>query len=314
MMRFHSAALACLLVLTVSVPAGAQQDEQRRVRLAAQDQLGGLIGGLNGLAASLNERVIANAPFSADATTTVTQTLGDGTKIEQRTTAKWYRDSTGRVRREQTVIGLDRLNPSAQPQTTITFDSVPGDPSPYVLDPVARTARRSIRGIEWFPRAATYAVTAGTLRTSAGTTQGVALVRQYNRTAAAAAQGAPIPVDVRPTEEALGTRQVEGVKATGRRTTTVIPAGRIGNDRPIQIIDEQWESPELNLLLSSRFSDPRTGVVEYRLTNISRTEPRADLFAVPAGYTEVNTPGLRTGGPAAQPAQGGRGARRGGAQ
>ena len=63
------------------------------------------------------------------------------------------------------------------------------------------------------------------------------------------------------------------------------------------------------MLISSRFSDPRTGVVEYRLTNISRAEPRADLFAVPAGYTEVaNTPGgLRTGGPAAQPAQGGRG-------
>jgi hypothetical protein len=134
---------------------------------------------------------------------------------------------------------------------------------------------------------------------------------QYN--VSLAAQRASIPADVRPTEEQLGTRQIEGIKATGRRTTTVIPAGRIGNDRPIQIIDEQWESPELNLLLSSRFSDPRTGVVEYRLTNISRTEPRADLFAVPAGYTEVaNTPGGR-GAPAAQPqGGGGRGGRRGG--
>ena len=88
----------------------------------------------------------------------------------------------------------------------------------------------------------------------------------------------------------------------------------MGNDRPIQITDEQWESPELKLLVASRFSDPRTGVVDYRMTNISRVEPRADLFAVPAGYTEVaTTPGLRSGGPAAQPAQpGGRGGRRGG--
>ena len=116
-----------------------------------------------------------------------------------------------------------------------------------------------------------------------------------------------------PTEEALGSRQVEGVKATGRRTTTIIPAGRIGNDRPIQIVEEQWESPELNMVVSSRFSDPRTGVVEYRLTNINRSEPRADLFAVPSDYTVVDTGAyqgaVRGGGPAAQPTQpGGRSA------
>ena len=309
MMRFHSAAIACLFGLAVSVPAVAQ-DDRRAVRLQVQ-------GGppLLGFIANLDERVVANAPFSADATTTVTQTLGDGTRIEQRTTAKWYRDSTGRVRREQTVIGLDRLNPTAQPQTTITFDSVPGDQTPYVLDPVARTARRSPRGIEWRTREGGYLTALRTnpqgIATAGGDTLGL-VVRQYLRIQPGV-QAAPVPADVRPTEEQLGTRQIEGVKATGRRTTTVIPAGRIGNDRPIQITDEQWESPELNLLLSSRFSDPRTGVVEYRLTNISRTEPRADLFAVPAGYTEVaGTPGLRTGGPAAQPAQPGQGGRRGG--
>ena len=306
MMRVHSAAIACLLGLAVSVPAVAQ-DDRRVVRLQVQ-------GGptLAGLMANLSERVIANAPFSADATTTVTQTLGDGTKIEQRTTAKWYRDSTGRIRREQTVIGLDRLNPSAQPQTTITFDSVPGDQMPYVLDPVARTARRSPRGVEWFAREGAYL---RTVRWNTG--QGIApaggdtLGARFYLATPAGVQAGPLPADIRPTEEQLGTRQIEGVKATGRRMTTMIPAGRIGNDRPIQIIDEQWESPELSLLLSSRFSDPRTGVVEYRLTNISRTEPRADLFAVPAGYTEVATPGLRTGGPA-QPAQSGQGGRRGG--
>jgi hypothetical protein len=69
-----------------------------------------------------------------------------------------------------------------------------------------------------------------------------------------------------------------------------IPQGRVGNDRPIQITDERWESPELGLLVSSRYSDPRTGVVEYRLTNISRTEPRADLFSVPSDYTVVQQP------------------------
>ena len=129
---------------------------------------------------------------------------------------------------------------------------------------------------------------------------------------------------MRPTEEQLGTRQIEGVRATGRRTTTIIPVNRVGNDRPIQITDERWESPELNLVISSRFSDPRTGVVEYRLTSISRAEPRADLFIVPTDYTVVGpgTPGVRGRGgrgdgvtpppaPPAAPGEGGRGQRGG---
>jgi hypothetical protein len=33
--------------------------------------------------------VVTDAPFSADATTTVTQVLGDGTRIEQTTTARF---------------------------------------------------------------------------------------------------------------------------------------------------------------------------------------------------------------------------------
>src|SRR5262245_50466339 len=47
--------------------------------------------------------VVTGSPFTADSTTIVVQTLGDGTRIEQRSTAKIYRDGTGRVRREQTI-------------------------------------------------------------------------------------------------------------------------------------------------------------------------------------------------------------------
>ena len=107
--------------------------------------------------------------------------------------------------------------------------------------------------------------------------------------------------------EPLGTRQIEGVAATGTRRTEVIPTGRIGNDRPIEITDERWESADLKLLIYSRFSDPRTGVVEYRLTNIIRGEPAPDLFVVPPDYTVIEPgagargrtggPGVRSGGP-----------------
>jgi len=269
-------------------------------------------------AQQLDDRVIANTPFSADATTTVTQTLGDGTKIEQRTTGKLYRDSTGRVRREQTVIGLDRLNPAAQPQTTITFDSVPGDQAPYSLNPANKTARRGGRRVQWLTGAGAGLRGAGANPIGQLQIALIDVLNNVDRTFRSGAQAGPIPSDIKPTEESLGTRQVEGVKATGRRSTTVIPAGRIGNDRAIQIVEEQWDSPELNMVMSSRFSDPRTGVVEYRLTNVSRTEPRADLFIVPADYTVIEANGGGRGGRGAgggepvQPVQGGRVGGRGG--
>jgi hypothetical protein len=53
----------------------------------------------------------------------------------------------------------------------------------------------------------------------------------------------------------------------------------------MQIVDERWESAELKIVVYSRHSDPRTGVVEYQLTNVLRAEPPADLFLVPPNYT-----------------------------
>ncbi|MGH9237506.1 MAG: hypothetical protein ACRD3G_05650 [Vicinamibacterales bacterium] len=299
--------MACAAGLAVTITAARAQEPDRRARLsmAAQALQDVRIAGV-----TLTDAVVPNAPFSADAVTTVTQTLGDGTKIEQRATAKWYRDSTGRIRREQTVIGIDRLSPQRQPQTTITFDTVPNDPMPYSLNPATRTARRSPRGVQWFNDAL--------LNNGLYFRTIEPAVNNWTVGGIGRGQAAAVPSDVRPIEEPLGTRQIEGVKATGRRSTTTIPAGRIGNDRAIQIVEEQWESPELNMVISSRFSDPRTGVVEYRLTNINRSEPRADLFAVPSDYTVVEPSGGARGGRGggggepAQPTQGGRVGGRGG--
>jgi hypothetical protein len=87
--------------------------------------------------------------------------------------------------------------------------------------------------------------------------------------------------------ESLGTKQMEGVTVIGRRTKSIIPTGQIGNDRPIEITDERWESADLKLLVRSHHHDPRTGDVEYRLTNIVRGEPSPDLFVVPSDYTII---------------------------
>src|SRR5688572_6185952 len=83
----------------------------------------------------LSGPVVTNAPFSADAVTTVTQVLSDGTRIEQSTTAKFYRDSAGRVRSEQTVLGLGALGASNPPRTSISVTTDPNNRVTYTLDP-----------------------------------------------------------------------------------------------------------------------------------------------------------------------------------
>jgi hypothetical protein len=74
------------------------------------------------------------------------------------------------------------------------------------------------------------------------------------------------------------------VPATGTKTFITVPAGLMGNERPVEVVEERWESAELKLVLLSLQQNPVSGEVEYRLTNISRAEPPAELFKIPAGY------------------------------
>ncbi len=85
--------------------------------------------------------------------------------------------------------------------------------------------------------------------------------------------------------EALDPQVIEGLNATGTRTTTTIPAGQVGNAQEIKIVSEQWTSDELQLLVMTKHSDPRSGETLYRLRNVLRAEPDPSLFAVPADYT-----------------------------
>ncbi len=96
--------------------------------------------------------------------------------------------------------------------------------------------------------------------------------------------------DVR--DEPLGSQLIAGVETTGRRITLIVPAGYHGHTQPIEMIDERWESAELNLLIQSWQSDSRS-TIEYRLSNIRRIEPPARLFDMPPDYTMdmLSTPG-----------------------
>lgn len=88
----------------------------------------------------------------------------------------------------------------------------------------------------------------------------------------------------------LAPREVEGLRAHGERTTWVIEAGKLGNERPIQITREVWNSPELMVTLQSRDFDPRSGEVAYRLKNLRRGEPDAALMRVPPDFSRPARP------------------------
>jgi hypothetical protein len=84
---------------------------------------------------------------------------------------------------------------------------------------------------------------------------------------------------------------IAGVNAEGTRYTRTIAAGEIGNDKPIVIVSERWYSPDLEMVVMSKRSDPRFGSSTYTLSNIQRQEPAASLFTVPSDYT------MKEGGP-----------------
>src|SRR5262245_44140119 len=85
--------------------------------------------------------------------------------------------------------------------------------------------------------------------------------------------------------ERLAKQMIEGVECEGARSVATMPAGAIGNERPIETVNETWYSPELQMMILSKRSDPRFGESTYRVTNIVRSEPDAPLFQIPSEYT-----------------------------
>jgi hypothetical protein len=254
---------------------------------------------------------IKGSPYSAEAVTETTQLLGDGNRIVNSSTASLYRDSEGRTRREQTLKAIGGVAAGAQPlQTIMISDPVAG--VTYSLDPVNRIARKSGMGMVTFQRSAaapgpagsgnaTFVINssgseAGTLRAAtAAPTAGAAVTLRSTTPppitwSTQSAGGTGYQIATRDgqsdnvNKEDLGTQTIEGVAATGTRVTFTIAAGEIGNERPIDVVDERWFSKDLQAFVMTRHSDPRSGETVYRLTNINRTEPDHSLFLVPADY------------------------------
>ena len=95
---------------------------------------------------------------------------------------------------------------------------------------------------------------------------------------------APNPVRT----ENLGEQTILGYRCTGSRVITTLPAGQIGNDRPIDIVSEQWYSPELELVMRSMHRDPWAGELTTTVIRVSRGDQPAPLFLVPSSFKIVD--------------------------
>ncbi len=237
-------------------------------------------------------KVVKGAPYSAQTITEHTQTLADGNSINQKQTGMFYRDSEGRTRREQALgpIGPVPADPEA-PQLVFINDPVAG--VSYVLNAAKKTAQK----LPLSPPGAMVAGMAGGAGEQVShkmATEGAVVVAHE----AGMGPGPETRMSFRikdggehAQQESLGTKVIEGVQAEGTRSTFTIPAGQIGNEKPITTVTERWFSPQLQATVLSTTTDPMMGQNTYRLTNITLAEPAANLFEVPADYAVTEGPG-----------------------
>ena len=197
---------------------------------------------------------VRSLPYSAERVTETVKVLADGNRIVRRNTEKLYRDSDGRTRVESEWNG----KPLVQIQDPVGGMS-------YRLYPDTKTGYRMA-----------IAAPAGPAASAPGA-------------AKVAEQLAPaLNVDAAGTvaqSRSLGTKQIEGLTATGTHTTVTVPAGASGNVKPMISTTEVWIARDLWIPLEMRMSNPFMGDSVMRVRNLYRLEPPTALFAVPADYT-----------------------------
>ncbi len=238
---------------------------------------------------------LKNAPYAAEAVTENVQALADGNRIVHKTTASVYRDSQGRERREQSFPSLGPFAAQGEPHKTV-FISDPVAGVNYSLDVQNKVAIK-------FPHSS---MALGKLTDLPAPPKegGPVFIRHFEGAGPAPTAGVTMAAPqlmlfgqvagggngMGPRGEQLGSKVIEGISADGVRHTITIPAGQIGNEKPIEIVDEMWRSPELQVTVQSTHNDPRMGTTSYSLKNVSRAEPAATLFQVPPDYTVQEGP------------------------
>lgn len=207
-------------------------------------------------------RTVAGSPYSAQIVSTSTQTLADGSHITRTLNATVARDSQGRTYRQQV---MQNLGPVSTGSHTFVFLRDPVAGQSHVLSVEEKTDMASS-----MPQRR----------------RGPQSITPPPPSSASAPQ---IHARKGETVESLGSQMMEGVMADGTRITRTIPAGTIGNEHDLKIVSEIWYSKDLQMVVMSKHTDPRMGESTFKMTNITRTEPDATLFQVPAGFNTTTT-------------------------
>ena len=230
---------------------------------------------------------VTGAPYSAQRVFERVQVAADGTRFTQSNQQEIiYRDSQGRVRTERSMMGPN--SSAGAPVVVEIQDPIAG--YSYTLDTQNKVAHRiALQTPESRPGVAPNRVGGGVAAPATTTVvrSGV-LTGMIAPPAGAAVASRPRP-EIK--QEDLGQQVIEGVVAEGHRNTQTWPTGSVGNDRPFQVVNETWFSPDIKETVLGKNSDPRSGESTTKLTNISRNEPSADLFMPPADYQVVDETG-----------------------
>jgi hypothetical protein len=202
-----------------------------------------------------------------------TQTLGDGSHLDNTASSLFYRDAQGRTRVENSDTALI-YDPVAHATYRLnlkkkTFDKSPVDQNvrSYSIAVSSSLDGKNTTRTSWWATTGseTTASPSGSSNSSAAPRSGVV-------------------------NEVLPPQFLNGVSVQGSRATVVVPAGKIGNDSELKVVTEHWFSDDLKVLIKSVTNHPIFGVTTYELTNIVQTPPDPALFQVPADYTETVIP------------------------
>jgi hypothetical protein len=213
---------------------------------------------------------VAGKPMSATEQHHSLQVLADGTHIENTESNNFYRDEQGRTRVEHTA---------AEGSHVMIHDPVAGFTA--MLDPTNKVAHKMTHLANGSHNATAAATSGSGRRGHMGTQMAVRTGGGDDGAMVVTRHSENLP---EPVKEDLGTQTLNGVVARGTRTTMTIPAGKMGNDRPMQVVHERWYSDDLQMVVKSVNNDPRFGETTYELTNIERNVPAASLFQIPGDY------------------------------
>lgn len=284
---------ASIFILAVSASAFAQQGQKSGISqdsdpgpvFANPGQVTIKAGGFGG-AFGKPAAPVQGAPYSATIKNESVQTLADGNHIKQSSTGTVARDSQGRTRQDTMLPPIGNLSAADAPHIVFIHDPVAQ--KSYTLNLTDKTAHEmpplpppppggaGPGGPDmFFVQAGDGAIAGGPLPPP--------MVIAGRKIGGKAAKG-------QVTTEDLGSQTMEGVFVTGVRTTRTIPAGQVGNEKPISIVTEVWTSPDLKTIVYSKRSDPRTGEQIFQLTGISRNEPEPSLFTVPTDFKVLEGP------------------------